>query len=443
MLKKIRSLFSSSTKNIRSFKNKVSPIESIKESRFIRVIKATISTVFYCELPREAAILSYYGVLTIIPILVFFFRLSEKLFANADLQKFLIEKFPNYASQIKEIGITALEASDSGTGIVLISSFFVFCWAGLLMLSSLEDGLNKISGNGILKVSGNRLLAYLGIILVSPMIFILSYGSFIYATKILPLLNPSFLPLTTSQYVLKLFYSTLPYFVICPTLFLCYYFLPRTKVLSSAAWISSAVIGIIYVSCQHWFLIMQIKLFNYSFTYGALVALPSFLLLLYFCSFLFLVGGALTFSIQNLGYKFFSRHNPLLEGYEKTIVCLEILIMIMNRFNRGTCALTANDISKSTRIPLGEITQCLDILVERELITGFGEKRNQQKYLPAFNFNEITVLEVLKKIIGANGNMKHKTSIAGSAAEESLKKIMDSLQHDENNVTVLELTQNF
>nr|WP_081650844.1 YihY/virulence factor BrkB family protein [Chlamydia ibidis] len=389
------------------------------------------------ETSKEACVISYYGLFSCIPILMFFLRLSQHLFSNLDFKEWLLLKFPDYKEPILAIVDTAYHSTASSIGLVLLGSFFVFCWAGILMLLSLEDGLNKIFRVGHTSISIQRLIAYLVITLISPMVFIIFCGSWIYITQIMPTQYSRIFSLNYSMTILYVISQMLPYFLIYLTLFCCYAFLPRVSVQKKFALISALIIGSVWVVFQRLFFILQFHLFNYSFTYGALVALPSFLLLLYCYAIIYLFGGAFTFLMQNQGFHFeYAGKKPLPDSYFKATICIYLLSVILKNFDKALPSPTEQSLAKDSKIPIGEISQSLNILEKEGLII-----THNNNLKPAFNISNLTIQQVLDKLFNLSELLHADHNATIRNIQERLKHVFHEGTQSSYNMTLSELSK--
>lgn len=387
---------------------------------------------FHNEAFKEACVLSYYGLFSCVPILVFFLRLSQYLFSNLDIKSLLLSKFPDYREPILVIVEAANHSSSTSIGLVIVGSFFVFCWAIILMLLSLEDSLNKIFKTGWTPASLQRIVAYLLISLVSPMVFIILCGVWIYITRVMPL---KYAKLFSTDYTLSGVYflsKLMTYALLYIILFCCYAFLPRASVQKRAAIIATLIAGTVWILLQKAFFCLQMRLFNYSFTYGALVALPSFLFLLYLYSMIYLFGGALTSLIQNQGYHLIPENKPLPRAYMKAVLCTYILTVILERFNNKQ-ALTIKYLAKCSKIPTIEITECLEILEKEGLIITY-----KQGFHPAYNITNLTIQEIIAKLIHLDSSAHHYNATI-SFIHDQLTHMLSEMKISPCNLTLFEI----
>ncbi|SPN73344.1 hypothetical protein,YihY family inner membrane protein,Ribonuclease BN-like family [Chlamydia serpentis] len=418
-------------------KKKTNQKQRLRSNGLVQALIQSIKVLLNNEASKEACVLSYYGLLTCIPILVFFLRLSQHLFTNLNWKEWLIIKFPDYKKPISAIIEAAYHATEHNIGLVLVGSFFVFCWAGILMLLSLEDGLNKIFRTSCTPISLRRLVAYFIITLISPMIFIIVCGAWIYITQIMPIQYAKLFSLSHSMSALYFMSKLTPYFLIYLALFCCYAFLPRVAVQKTAAIISTLIIGSMWIIFQKAFFSLQVSLFNYSFTYGALVALPSFLLLLYLYAIIYLFGGSLTFIIQNRGCTFLFLGNKILPScYLQLITSTYILALVTRQFNEELPALTAQFIAKQSKVPIGEVSQCLDIL-EKE---GFIFPHNNG-YQPVFNFSEFTIQDIADRLLHREIFTKFNPNMGITFIESNFQKMFNQVSKNKDNLTLTEIAR--
>ncbi|WP_201456977.1 YihY/virulence factor BrkB family protein [Chlamydia sp. 17-3921] len=410
--------------------------KSFRKNKIYKTLLLSLKILGRNEITKEACSLSYYGLLSCIPILVFFLRLSRHLFINTGWQEWLIIKFPEYKEPIQAIIEVAKDShQESNIGLVLVGSFFVFCWSGILMLLSLEDGLNKIFRTGWTPISPRRLISYLIITLVSPMIFIIICGSWVYITQIIPIQYSRFFNFSHSMTTIYLLSRMTSYLLLYFILFCLYSFLPRATVQKSSALISSLIVGSIWVVFQKAFFCLQAHLFNYSFTYGALVALPSILLLFYSYATIYLFGGALTFAIQNRSCSFtLPRNKPLPDCYVKLVTTTYILAFMTKCFNTALPSPTAKSIAQRSNIPIGEITQSLNILESENLVFS-----HNKKYQPTYNLAELTIKDIIQKLIHSESIPSTDKTI--NLIQTKLAKILQETSNSKNNLTLMEIAK--
>lgn len=410
---------------------------SFRNNHILKSFLLAPKLLFRNEVAKEACVLSYYGLFGCIPILVFFLRLSQSLFLDLDWQKWLLVKFPDYKEPILAIVDVAHRSTTNHVGLVLVGSFFVFCWAGILMLLSLEDSLNKIFRMGWTPISIRRLISYLVITLISPMLFIIISGFWVCITQIIPTQYSRLFSINYFMTIVYFLSVCIPYLCIYLVLFFCYAFLPRVSVKKTAACIAALTAGTLWIIFQKIFFCLQFYLFNYSFTYGALVALPSFLLLLYFYACLYLFGGTLTFLIQNKGYSFvFSTDKYLPNCYTKLLISTYILAVVSGNFDKGYPSPTLESLAKDSKVPIGEISQCLEILENEGLVLSY-----KNTYKPSLYISEMTIKDIIEKLLHVHQLNSARAEVALSLVQMNFQGMLDQSEHSIYNLTLKDIAR--
>lgn len=93
---------------------------SFRNNFIIKSFLKAPKVLYHSEASKEACVLSYYGLFSCIPILVFFLRLSQYLFISLDWKEWLLLHYPDYEAPILAI-FDAAYATTSNIGVVLVS----------------------------------------------------------------------------------------------------------------------------------------------------------------------------------------------------------------------------------------------------------------------------------------------------------------------------------
>lgn len=409
---------------------------------FLKTLKTILITVKVSgskEVGKGASLLTYYALLTVVPVLVFFFRLSQGFLSGFNLNAWLIAKFPQYTDQLNALSETASSSPGrEGAATMLVGSFLIFCWAGTGILMTIEEGMNKIWESHSMIKSFKRIGIYILVILLSPAIFLLSSGSFVYLTKVLPLTWPRILNLNTSIIIFYTLSYLFPYLIICLLLSFTYLFMPQAEVKASPAFSSGFIIGSLYYILQAWYFSFQIKIFDYNFTYGALSSLPVLIVWIYLCWYLFLIGGSLTFALQYRDT--YSR--PLEKSKEgaffATIACSFILNACSQAFSLGKPAPTANELSKKLKISTFETKKYLSLLVRKNFLYEITSLKGT-RYQPSSPLEKVTIMTLFNILIKNDDKPCFSPLVTTGQIEKSLKEILDSCKSSSSNLLIKDI----
>lgn len=370
---------------------KLSPIQAFG-LRILRLILLILKSFTKKEIQEKASVLTYYTVLSIIPILAFMFAISRGLlleqdfilwlYNNFNIQRPMVEKLIAYAEE-------ALQATKNTTFAFLGST--IFLWSTVKLLSQLEWGLNYLfhakRGRPFLR----KCTDYIAIIIVAPLLLILSSGFTLF-------LSAKFHGSTESSYVYSLinFFS---YLIVGFLFSFLYLFLPNAKVRGGAAIIGGFLAALIFQLLQIAYLKVQFLITGFGNVAATLGGLSLFLIWVQLCWVIFLLGAKLTYSIQYIdAYEFIVDAFPISE-YTKEIVSLIITQFCIYEFCKKNLPPSSFEISRKLSIPLQITHFILENLVYTEVLVEVKvPNREENGYHPASDVNQLTIKKVLDMI---------------------------------------------
>jgi membrane protein len=277
---------------------------------FLRIVVASFRGFFRDHCPLHASSLTYYTILSLVPVIAMSLAVSRGFGYGSHLQEQLLARFPEQSTiwnQVFAFADKLLQETTGGffTGVGLLLLF----WSVLSLLTSMESSFNQIWGVYKLR-SWRRLFAdYFSFLLIAPLVFILASSFELYleikVSEHLPLLL-SFVKLLS----LSLFWLLFGFI---------YWFLPNTEVRVGPALISGIVAGTLYVIVQLAYIAFQVGVARYGAIYGSFAAVPLFLLWVQVSWYLLLFGSELSHSIQCLSeFEYAHRTDELTMGVRLT-----------------------------------------------------------------------------------------------------------------------------
>jgi membrane protein len=247
-----------------------------------------------CEL--RASALTYYSLLSIVPVVALAFAVAKGFGFEKILAQELMAKLQGHeetAQMIIGFAQSLLENTKggaiAGVGIVLLF------WTVIKVLGNVEKSFNDIWGVKTARAMGRKFADYLSVMMICPVLLIIASSvTVLITTRVSSMLERlSFMGYLADVliFVLKL----LPYGVIWLVFTFIYVFMPNTKVaLKSALW-GGIFAGTIYQLVQLAYISFQIGVSNYGAIYGSFAALPLFLVWLQLSWLIVLLGAELSF----------------------------------------------------------------------------------------------------------------------------------------------------
>ncbi len=287
-----------------------------------------------------------------------------------------------------------ISSSRSSTaGIIGILTLFIIV---IGLFTTIENTFNDIWGVRRGRSWMARIVYYWSVITLGALLFfasltLLSAGAFmnVFFEKI-PLgsqLKEFFVWLLPSGSVLLL--------VVLLTLF--YRLVPHTRVRWGAALIGAAIVtALLFLNNYLAFLYFKRVILSKSL-YGSVSIMPILMVGLYIFWFFVLVGGQITYAVQNVRYRSSQTAWHSLNHVTRESMSLVVLLLICRRFKVAAPAYSVTELSQLIRIPSQVLNESLNRLTDIKLVSELppseGADPNDHRYQPARPLNQITLDE--------------------------------------------------
>lgn len=251
--------------------------------KFLRVIKATVEGFSRDLCFLHASALTYYTLLSIVPLLAVAFGIATGFGFETVLEAHLQERFPEHNEVVDysiKFAYTMLEQTKKGP-IAGIGAIVLF-WSVIGLLNNIEVSFNEIwkvkTTRSFLRKCGD----YLSVIVIAPIFFTISSSLTVYITTQLH----------------DYFLHVIPLLLIWMLFSFFYLFIPNRDVpfkygVSSALISASAFLGL-----QWSYVYIQILLSRYNAIYGSFAALPLFLIWVQISWLIVLAGAELAYQME-------------------------------------------------------------------------------------------------------------------------------------------------
>ena len=266
----------------------------------------------------------------------------------------------------------------------------------LFLFKTIEDTFNEIWGvrNGrtlLMRVMFYWTVLTLGAVLFFASLTLLGAGAFI---------NVFLERLPFGRELLEALRWSLPLFsglvlVILLTFF--YRFTPNTRVLWRAAFIGAVVVAALLLLNNFVAFLYLRRVYLEKSLYGSLGVLPILMLGLYVFWLFVLIGGQLSYAVQNAHFRSSEAAWSRLSESMRERLSLVVLLTICRRFRECLPAVTASHLGDMLKVPTQTLNECLNRLVDMKLLTPIppppGGAPTDYFYQPARPLSHITLFE--------------------------------------------------
>lgn len=350
----------------------------------------------HCQL--QAASLTYYTLLSIVPVIAMAFGIAKGFGLEKILEKQLLGKFPGQEEVLTYIiNFAHSLLENTKGGVVAGIGVTILFWTIIKVLGTVEESFNAIWNIKKSRTLRQKFSDYLSVMLVCPILIITSSSITVFISFQLTRIAEQ---LSTFGGIFGFFVffliKFLPYCMIWILFIFIYGFMPNTKVNFKSAVFAGLVAGTIYEFTQWMYINFQIGTAKYNAVYGSFAALPLFLAWLQLSWSIVLLGAEISYAEQNIDkYEFESDSHNISHSFRK-LLFLSVTHCIVKNFSSGNKPLTIRQISNALEIPICMVEDILAVLIKHGIVSQLClENSRESSYQPGVDINRLSLSSVL------------------------------------------------
>jgi membrane protein len=380
------------------------PLDSIsgRQAYFIRqlrILSLALRGFFDDEIIMRASALTYFTMLSIVPFAALGFGIAKGfgLEAYLDMQLELAfagreEVYEWIMSFAQSILQTASGGMIAGVGLIIL--FYTI----MRLLSYMEESFNEIWRIKKSRSWSRKFSDYFSIMFITPLFFILSSGFTVFLSTHVVGITENITLLGFLSGPLVFIINLIPYVLIWIMLTLLYMIMPNTNVKFSSALMAGIVAGTLFQLVQWGYIYMQIGVSRYNAIYGSFAALPLLLMWVQVSWLMILFGAEISYASQNVDNYEFDVETKNLSPYNKKILSLYIMHLLVNNFKKGEPPVNPHTIAYQLVIPNKLVNSILDELVRARLVTETRTTKRDVAFQPAMDINLMTIRMVMDRL---------------------------------------------
>ncbi len=408
------------------------PITPSIWKRIVRVLYDATRGFIEDDCYSKASALTFYTLLSIVPILAVLFGIAKGFgFENA-LQSEIGQRFAEQRELMDKLIQFAYSWLHNVQGGVIagIGTVALF-WSALGLLSSIETALNAIWKTPVSRSYGRRISDYLATMVIGPLFLATSSSITVFlSTQIAQTAQSNVIVEAVSPFllfILKLF----PFFLSWALFTFVYLFMPNTKVYLRSAIIAGIIGGTTFQIWQWIYIKFQIGVASYGAIYGSFAALPLFLIWLQISWLILLAGAELAYEIENDLFIPYRRMVPLSSKAAALLVtyrCIEAFVL-------GQPPQTDRSLAQELGISLNHLHNLLEALQKERVLSAISYMDRTIGYQPARAIESITFAMVCHAID------KNNELLASVQESVPFQRIQDYLQKSDETLMISSLNQ--
>jgi membrane protein len=345
----------------------------------------------------KASALTFYSVLSVVPVIAVFFGIAKGFGFDRKLQAQLLAKFSGQTDvllKVFEFANSMLQKTKGGV-IAGIGVALLF-WSVVKVLGHIEDSFNDIWKVGKPRTIARKCTDYLSITIVCPIIFIVSSSLTVTMASQLKFIAGKLSQWRLPPAPILILLEIIPFVLIWVLFAFLFIYMPNTKVRLKSGIVAALAAGTAYQATQWIYISFQVGVAKANAIYGSFAALPLFLVWMQLSWLIVLMGSEISFAVQNVDTHGFPEGSEKISPYHNKILSLLIARLVIRNFSAGDKPLTPHAIANALGMPLLVVHRILADLSAAGLfsVVKSGES-DEAAYQPARDIHGITVKTVL------------------------------------------------
>ena len=361
----------------------------------LRVLSLSLSSFYKDNCTLRASSLTYYTIMSIVPILALAFSIARGFDLQETLKVQLLENFHDHKDALTEIILFANRLIEETRGGVLAGiGIAVLLWSGISLIGSMEAAMNHIWNVDQMRSWRRVLSEYLALLLIAPVLFVIASSTVV---LIATYLEHLFKMVPGASFFLSFFHFSIqlvPYVLFWLFFSFLYYFLPNTRVKVSSAVIGGVISGTLYLVAQLAYIYFQIGVSKYGAVYGSFAALPLFLVWVQLSWFIFLFGAEVSYAYQSIHMHEFEFTLKNASPKFKKMLKLWMLQVVVRRFQENYESTSVYVILKHCKIPTGIALPLINELVLCGLLKEM--KAEDMMYMPGRPIEDLRISDAIE-----------------------------------------------
>lgn len=369
----------------------------------------------------RASALAFTTILSLVPFLALAFAILKGFEVQNQVQPLVLEQLSGGSQEVAERIIHYINNTNMRSlGVFGLLTLLVTV---ITLLDNVEDAFNEIWGVKETRSFRRKFSDYLSVLVSGPILIFtaISVTTFLESQSV-------FKELVKTSYlgdILLSLLQLLPFLVIWIALTFLYLFIPNTAVRFSSAVTGAVLAGTCWQLAQWGYIHFQVGVARYNAIYGAMAVLPIFMVWIYVCWLIVLLGVEIVHAHQNVNFIRREIRAGSINFRMRELLSLAILTDVVNAFEDGTEGWTAEKLGDD----LGLSEKVLLDLLESLIAAGFlvATVGAPTVYRPARDPDMVMVTEVLAALKDYGGGWKPLRLTAGEAYLSGLLAGIDAV----------------
>jgi len=351
----------------------------------------------------RAAALTYYTMLSLVPLLALTFALLKAFGVQNLLQPLIIEKLNVGDGQVAEV-ILGYINNTQVTKLGAVGLIFLII-AVVSLLTNVEKSFNHVWGVKSVRPMLRRFADYLSVIFVGPLLIIsaISMTSTLSSNSLVQKL----IEMQMVGNLILLLFKVTPFVFMWLAFTGLYVFMSNIKVEWRAAFIGGVAGGTLWQIAQVGYIHFQVGVGRYNAIYGTMAALPIFMVWLYLSWVIVLFGLGVCYAKQNLRTSGRDLRGSEVSRSSYEQVALVLLVTLADRFSRGDPPVSYEQLAKYLFIPPRLCRSIINLFLGLGFVTEICTLTGRCQYQLGRSAGNLSLAEIFRKMGDSGEEVLH------------------------------------
>ena len=409
--------------------------------KIVRIFIITFSEFKKDRVHEKASNLTYFSLLSIVPVIAMAFGISKGFGLEDLLEKELGTFFKGQEEVLTYVmGFASKMIDSTNGGIVTVIGSVILLYTVMRLLNTIELTFNVIWDTKKSRPIHRKLTDYMSVMVLGVFLIALSSSATVFIASEIQKLESDIGLFSELKSGVLFLINLVPYAFIWLLLFLLYLIFPNTRVKVIPALIAGVIAGTAYQLIQYGFINFQFAFARYNAIYGSLALFPLFMIYLQLSWFIVLFGAELAYALQHASTWNPDNENLKLSLGHKKKVMLLIMHRIIKRVVDRQEPVTVKQLAQMDNVPFRFIREICYELEKAGLTSRVEGDKGEDSYRPAFDIQQMDILTVLNRYeLDGLGHFDDTKSGVFVAIEKSIYEMENLLGKSKSNVLLKDL----
>jgi len=341
-----------------------------QQSAFIqalRIIHCTLRDLFDGMLTLQAMSLVYTTLLSLVPLIAVSFSVLKGFGVHNEVEPLLYNLLAPLGDKGVEVTQKIIEfVENTRAGVLGSLGLALLFYTVVSLIQKIERSFNYTWRVTQHRPFAQRFSDYLSVILLGPLLIFTALG--ITASVMSSETVQQLMSYETIGWFVRLLTRLVPYMLVIAAFTLVYIFVPNTRVKVKAAFIGAIVAGVLWETIGWAFASFIVTSTKYTAIYSAFATLIFFMIWLYLCWMILLIGASIAFYVQHPEYRTLQNRIFKLSNRMKEKIALLTMAIISGNYYSDEDPIDEYAIAKKLEITPEMLEPILGALIEHKLL---------------------------------------------------------------------------